>query len=81
MKGILEFNLPEETDEFETAVMAQNIRSAIFDIQQMVFRPARKHGYADSKLQKMVEEKDGEELIGELESIFCEILRQYGVEL
>jgi hypothetical protein len=58
MKGILEFNLQEERDEFETAVMAPNMRSALFDVRQMVFRPARKHGYSRQDIQELVEKLD-----------------------
>lgn len=58
MKGILEFNLQEERDEFETAVMAPNMRSALFDVRQMVFRPARKHGYSQVEIQELVEKLD-----------------------
>jgi hypothetical protein len=81
MKAILEFTLPEEREEFETAVKAPALQAALWDVAQEVFRPARKHGYVDSRLQKMMEEKDGEELIGELETLFFEILRRHGVEL
>lgn len=58
MKAILEFNLQEERDEFETAVMAPNMRSALFDVRQMVFRPARKHGYSRADIQELVEKLD-----------------------
>ena len=58
MKGILEFNLQEERDEFETAVMAPNMRSALFDVRQMVFRPARKHGYSQADIQQLIEKLD-----------------------
>ena len=45
MKGILEFNLPEESGEFEDAINAAKYRAALFETRQQVFRPARKHGY------------------------------------
>jgi hypothetical protein len=67
VKGILEFNLQEERDEFETAVMAPNMRSALFDVQQMVFRPARKHGYSRADIQELVEKLD--ELVSQHASI------------
>lgn len=46
MKGILEFNLPEEQEEFMDAAKVGSYRAALFDIRQQVFRPARKHGYS-----------------------------------
>jgi hypothetical protein len=45
VKGILEFNLPEESGEFEDAINAPKYRAALFETRQQVFRPARKHGY------------------------------------
>ena len=58
MRAILEFNLQEERDEFETAVMAPNMRSALFDVRQQVFRPARKHGYNRADIQQLIEKLD-----------------------
>lgn len=58
MKATLSFNLPEERDEFDTAVNADNYRLALFETSQMVFRPARKHGYADARIQALVDKLD-----------------------
>jgi hypothetical protein len=64
---------------------------AIFDIAQDIFRPHRKHGYNSQKLNTLIgncgEYKDadgfdisnGEELIGELEDMFYEVLEKYEV--
>lgn len=57
-KGIIEFNLPEEGEEFETAVNAGSYKAALWEISQQVFRPARKHGYADARIQALVERLD-----------------------
>jgi hypothetical protein len=54
-KAILEFNLPEEQDEFNTVLKATDMSIALFDIRQEVFRPARKHLYNDSALNEMIE--------------------------
>ena len=43
MKGILEFNLPEENDEFQTAVHAGDYRGIIEDILNKT-RNDLKHG-------------------------------------
>lgn len=58
MKATLTFSLPEERDEFDTAVNADNYRLALFETSQMVFRPARKHGYPDAKIQALVDKLD-----------------------
>lgn len=58
MKATLTFNLPEERDEFETAVNAGKYRAALWEIGQQVFRPARKHGYSDARIQALVDRLD-----------------------
>jgi hypothetical protein len=58
MKGILEFNLPEEQDEFDQAASAGKLSAALFDTRQQVFRPARKHGYSRDDIQQLVEKLD-----------------------
>lgn len=58
MKATLSFNLPEERDEFETAVNAGKYRSALFEIAQRVFRPARKHGYPVGPVQDLLDKAD-----------------------
>lgn len=92
MKATLEFNLPEEQEKFETAVKALDYRIALWDIAQEIFRPARKHGYADERVQKLLqtidecvstgmEDGQGTDLIGLLEEKFYEILRERNIEL
>lgn len=58
MEAILKFNLPEETSEFETAVKAGAMAGAIHEIGQNVFRPARKHGYPNQKIQDLITHLD-----------------------
>jgi hypothetical protein len=75
MKANLQFTLPEEQDEFNLAIKAGKLYSALFRIRQEIFRPARKHGYSDERLQKL--EADvikSADLIGGLEDLFNEIL-------
>jgi hypothetical protein len=57
-KAILQFNLPEEREEFNLTVKAGNLHSALWDILESVFRPARKHGYSDTRLQKLIQKLD-----------------------
>jgi hypothetical protein len=86
MKGILEFNLPEEQQEFETAVSAGRMKSLLWDISQEIFRPARKHGYSDHRMKQFLD-TDGElkeevaEAIGVLEQMFYEFVREHNVEI
>ncbi len=86
MKGILEFNLPEEQQEFETAVSAGRMKSLLWDISQEIFRPARKHGYSDYRMKQFLD-TDGElkeevaEAIGVLEQMFYEFVREHNVEI
>lgn len=58
MKGTLSFNLPEEREEFETAVNAGKYKYALWEIAQQVFRPARKHGYSEQHIQELLDKAD-----------------------
>lgn len=58
MKATLSFNLPEERDEFETAVNAGKYRSALWEVMQRIFRPARKHGYSNMRIQTLLDTTD-----------------------
>ncbi len=58
MKGILEFDLPMEQEEFDAAANAGKLSAALFDVRQQVFRPARKHGYSRADIQQLVEKLD-----------------------
>lgn len=93
MKAILEFDLHEEREEFDMTMKARDYYCALLDTAQEVFRPYRKHGYADQILQKMIENPQafvGElgdisdvvyHIIEKLESKYYDILTQHGVEL
>lgn len=81
MKATLSFNLPEERDEFETAVNAGKYRSALFEIAQRVFRPARKHGYPDAKVQNLLNKAD-ETTVAIMDDGNCKLYDGYvGTEL
>jgi hypothetical protein len=83
----LKYKLPDEDYEFYCATSGANALLALWTIQQEIFRPARKHGYSDPKLHKMIEEApEGQgnticEAIGILEEKFCEILNEYNIDL
>ncbi len=72
VKVLIEFNLPEDAEEHETVLKAGNYRNALFDIRNLVFRPARKHGYSEEMLQNLT--KAEVHLISKLEDLFNEIL-------
>lgn len=77
MKSILEFNLPEENEEFKLALKGVSMSIALSEIANDIFRPARKHGYNDKELNDLIEKNpDAEEIIGMLEKKFYEILEE-----
>lgn len=55
MKVALYFKLPEEQEEYETTMKAGAMSSVLFKVRNELFRPARKHGYTDPKLQELLE--------------------------
>lgn len=79
-KVILEFNLPEESDDANLAMKAASMASAIFDIRQEVFRPARKFGYSNQDIQQFIDKHpESVELIGMLEKLFSQVLEEHDV--
>jgi hypothetical protein len=87
----LTFNLEDgfSRNAHKRAVNATNAYIALFNIANEVFRPARKHGYPEGKINKLLDEcgeteeghSRGVELIGELETKFYEILEDNGIDL
>lgn len=65
-RATLSFNLPEEQEQFNTAVKGSDAHLALWDIAQEIFRPARKHGYNDPKLNVLIQKLDSlaREVIG-----------------
>jgi hypothetical protein len=88
-KVTLTFELPEEQEEFSVAEAGGRSISAIHDIRNEIFRPARKHGYTNPEIQRLVERLDklaegtdvggATELIWELEQLFNAILIEYNI--
>ena len=70
MKSILEFNLPEEQEEFRDAVEGSSWHVRFDEVWDQVFRPYHKHGYHDVRLQNLVEKHpevgQAIELLGEI---------------
>lgn len=55
MKATLTFDLPDEKEEFDLATNAGRYRSALWEVSQAVFRPARKHGYSHRDINQLLE--------------------------
>lgn len=73
MKAILEFNLPEENYEFQTASKAMSYRIAFDEVWEQLFRPRHKHGYRDEELNKLIETEIGEKIMEALEQEYLNI--------
>lgn len=76
MKAILEFNLPEDQNDFEHAQKAGLYYSILFEVRNQLLRPARKHGFSDPEIQQLLEKlgDDGIELIHLLELKFNDLV-------
>lgn len=81
MKAALFFNLPKEAAEFEMAKKAPDLYSALCTINREIFRPARKHGYADEKLEELTQDEKVREAIFLLEKKFGEILQEHDITI
>jgi hypothetical protein len=81
VKAILEFNLPEDQEEYDKCTKASNMSLALWHTAQDVFRPARKHGYNDVAIQLLLEKlgDDGYELVSLLEQKFWDICNAQGI--
>jgi hypothetical protein len=55
MKVILEFCPYEDSDALDAALNGAKYRDKLDEIWQQVFRPYRKHGYSQKKLQECIE--------------------------
>lgn len=77
-----------EPGEAVHALRSGDYRSALWEIQQQVFRPARKHGYSDAIIASFLGESVPEaeraarhELIGRLEELYLQVLQDDGIDL
>lgn len=76
MKAILEFNLPEEREEFELAQKGLAYKHQLDEVWDKVFRPRHKHGYGNKILDKFMNTERGQSIMNELESIYQDILKE-----
>jgi hypothetical protein len=82
----------DDMDELKGLVNYKAAHMALWEISQEIFRPARKHGYSDNRLNTLLEstrpmKEDGEEfpsgyeVVSKLEEKFYEILSEYDIKL
>lgn len=83
MKYYLIFNMncPEDKEDLKTMQKANDMRFALEDIHNKVWRPSWKHGYSDPELQALVEKlgDDGGKLIEKLHEIYVGLLNEYEI--
>ena len=73
MKATLEFELPEEREEFKMAQNAASAHIAFEEIWEKLFRPRNKHGFQDEELQLLAETEIGEKIFDKLEELYHKI--------
>jgi hypothetical protein len=83
MKATLTFTLPEEREEFDHALRGSCAFSALCNVHNQIFRPARKHGYSNVIIQQIIDKvgDDAIDLIGLLEQEFWHILADEKINL
>lgn len=76
------YNLPEEDAEMHLALKAAAYQHALYRVAQEIFRPARKYGYDNAKLQEIMDANPASfEIVGMLEDMLHEIVSEEGIEL
>lgn len=84
MKITIEFDSenPEDMERHDEMMKASKYRSVIDRVSNEIFRPAREHGYSDRNVERLMVEcgDKADELVGELERLYCEILSEYGID-
>ena len=77
MKANLQFNLPEETEEFNAAVNGKKYKDQVEAVWSQLFRPRYKHGYANPVINLLLSGESDEDpcnkLMTELEKLYREI--------
>ena len=77
MKAILEFELPEEREEFEVATNAGKLVAALCEIKNFL-RTNRKYGPSNHKLGELskINADLWQEIVEEIEAGICECMRE-----
>lgn len=82
----LKFDLedPDDRAAHKRCISATDAYLALWELQQEIFRPARKHGYDDLEINELLAADSDDialDVIGLLESKFFEILERNGIKL
>jgi hypothetical protein len=73
---------PEDEKTARRLANADGAYMALYEMQEQLFRPARKHGYRSEKLQQMLTDfPPAADLVEALEALFSEILYDHAVHL
>lgn len=72
MKVLLRFDLPEDKEEYEDAMNGSRYKCQLDDVWNNVFRPSRKHGYSNTRLNELLDKPDGRELMELLIDLYQE---------
>jgi hypothetical protein len=75
MKGTLEFNLPEEREDFQVAQDGWKYKLAMEEVWDRIFRPRHKHGYG-KEIDELLKKEECDKLMDHLEGVYREIVRQ-----
>ncbi len=83
LKITIEADSDHELEEkLRRSLNADKYLAALNEIAQDIFRPARKHGYPDQKIQELLNSSEKcEEIISLLEDKFHEIIQEHGFGL
>lgn len=81
MKSELKFEYDTEDYqdklEIKRIMKSQEVFTALHEVGEKIFRPARKHGYSDEKLRDLLNKSEhGNEIISLLEEKYHDILRE-----
>lgn len=83
-KAILEFNLPEEQAEFDTASNAGKMQSILWDLQHQVFRNILKYETSSNeKIQELLKNHPNQVLavVEAIQSEYFNLLEEYNVDI
>ena len=78
MKATLEFNLPEDQEEYEDAINGVKYKMALDAVWEKIFRPRHKHGYDNPTINELMLSPTADTLMDELEKIYHQITTDGG---
>ena len=76
-KVYLKFELPEEQEEFSDAQKGSTYKLQLDEVWLKVFRPFYKHGYNDSKLNDLLNTKNGKYIFEKFEELYREAIKEW----